>query len=292
MDLHLPVIPQFDTNDDPSSLGQHWNKWKKCFEYYLQAAAITDKARQRALLLHLVGPETQKIFETFSETGNDLKTALTKLDNYFSPKNIIPLERHKFHEARQEPEENTDAFVTRLRKLAKYCDFGVSLNDHVRDMVISKCRSTKFGKRLLAESDVAIEKALEIGRLMENADRQSQDIEASNGSSSRSGVAYPVNKGYKSKASGGTIKRNYPARQSSSVNSQVKSCYCCDRPGHLATDCTVTKGKKCNSCEKVGHFAKTCKTKPQGSGKINVVAHEEFEEHSTDIEEARNLYVC
>ena len=212
----------------------------------MQAAAITDKARQRALLLHLVGSETQEIFETFSETGDDLKTALTKLDSYFIPKKNIPFERHKFHEAKQEPEESIDAFVTRLRKLTEYCDFGTSLNDHVRDMVISKCRSTKFRKRLLAESDVTLEKALEIGRLMENVDRQSQDIEASNGLSSKSGAAYPVNRLYKSKASGGTVKRNYPARQSPSVNSQVKSCYRCGRPGHLANDCTVTKGKKCN----------------------------------------------
>ena len=35
-----------------------------------------------------------------------------------------------------------------------------------------------------------------------------------------------------------------------------------------------------------------CKTKSQRSGKINVVAHEEFEEHNTNIEEARNLNVC
>ena len=97
---------------------------------------------------------------------------------------------------------------------------------------------------------------------------------------------------YKSKASGGTVKRNYPARQSPSVNSQVKSCYRCGRPGHLANDCTVTKGKKCNNCQKVGHFAEVCKTKSQRSGKINVVAHEEFEEHNTNIEEARNLNVC
>ena len=53
MDLHLPTSPEFNPNGDPSSLGQRWNKWEKSFEYYLHAAAITDKARQRALLLHL-----------------------------------------------------------------------------------------------------------------------------------------------------------------------------------------------------------------------------------------------
>ena len=42
--------------------------------------------------------------------------------------------------------ESIDAFVTRLRKLAEYCDFGASLNDQVRAMVISKYRSTKLGK--------------------------------------------------------------------------------------------------------------------------------------------------
>ena len=48
MDLHLLAIPQFNPKGDPSSLGQRWNKWKQSFEYYLQATAITDKARQRA----------------------------------------------------------------------------------------------------------------------------------------------------------------------------------------------------------------------------------------------------
>ena len=65
-------------------------------EYYLQAASIADKARQTALLLHLVGSETQEIFETFSETGDDLKTALTKLDSYFSPKRIYLLKDTRF----------------------------------------------------------------------------------------------------------------------------------------------------------------------------------------------------
>ena len=108
---------------------------------------------------------------------------------------------------------------------------------------MSKCRSTKFRKGLLAESDVILEKALEIGRLVENVDGRSQDIDKSTSSRSRSGVAYYVNGVYKFKASGSTIDRNYLARQSSSVNSQVKSCYRCGRPGHLANYCTVTEKK-------------------------------------------------
>ena len=42
------------------------------------------------------------------------------------------------------------------------------------------------------------------------------------------------------------------------------------------------------------NFTKMCGTKPYRSHKINVVAHEEFnfEEPSTNIEDARNLHVC
>ena len=29
MDLHLPAIPLFNPDGDPSRLGQRWNKWKK-----------------------------------------------------------------------------------------------------------------------------------------------------------------------------------------------------------------------------------------------------------------------
>ena len=88
----------------------------------MQAEAITDQTRHRALLLHLVGPGTQDIFEFFSKTGNHLETALAKLDSYFSPKKNIPFQRCIFHKAKQEPEESIDTFVTRLRKLAEYCD--------------------------------------------------------------------------------------------------------------------------------------------------------------------------
>ena len=54
----------------------------------------------------------------------------------------------------------------------------------------------------------------------------------------------------------------------------------------------LQKRKKCNDCQKVGHLAKMYRTIPHRSDKINVIVHEEFEGHSTNIEEARNLYVC
>ena len=82
--LDLPKISAFSLGET-STISQRWSKWVKAFEYYIAASGITDKKQQRAVLLHLAGPEVQDIFETLEDTGNDLDTAITKLTAYFQP---------------------------------------------------------------------------------------------------------------------------------------------------------------------------------------------------------------
>ena len=100
--LGLPSIQLFNASGDPSNLSQRWCKWKKSFEYFLLASGINDEKRKRALLSHLIGADTQEIFETFSNTGEDYETAMVKLDDYFDHKktflfnviNVVRLNRN------------------------------------------------------------------------------------------------------------------------------------------------------------------------------------------------------
>ena len=78
--LGLPSIQPFNPSGDPSNLSQRWCKWKKSLEYFLLASGINDEKRKCVLLLHLIGADTQEIFETFSSTGEDYKSAMVKLD--------------------------------------------------------------------------------------------------------------------------------------------------------------------------------------------------------------------
>ena len=59
---------------------------------------IKAKARKRALLLYLAGPEVETIFATLSDTGNDddYDKAVEKLTEYFAPKQNVLYERHVF----------------------------------------------------------------------------------------------------------------------------------------------------------------------------------------------------
>ena len=109
--LGLASIQPFNSSGDPSNLSQRWCKWKKSFEYFLLASGINDEKRKRALLLHLIGADTQEVFETFSNTGEDYKTAMVKLDEYFDHKENVPFERHKFRKAEQESGESVDSVL-------------------------------------------------------------------------------------------------------------------------------------------------------------------------------------
>ncbi len=92
------------------------------FETYLIALNIKEDTQKRALLLYQVGEATQEIFDTLSDTGEDkdYKVALEKLDEYFSPKKNIDYEIFHFHHAKQNIDETTDQFATRLRRLAAH----------------------------------------------------------------------------------------------------------------------------------------------------------------------------
>ena len=83
--LDLPAVPPFSVSDH-RTLAQRWEKWTKSLDYYLRASGVTDQKQKRAVLLHLAGPDVQEIFETLPDTGDDYKTALEKLNEYFKPK--------------------------------------------------------------------------------------------------------------------------------------------------------------------------------------------------------------
>ena len=100
--------------------------------------------------MYQAGQETQEIFETFTDTGDDYKTAIQKLDQYFMPKKNVDYEIFQFRQATQNPEETVDQFVTRLRKLAIHCEF-TDLDKELRSTVIQHCKSKRLRRFALRE---------------------------------------------------------------------------------------------------------------------------------------------
>ena len=152
--LQLPAPSSFQPHGDPTSVAQHWTKWKKGFEYLVKASGIINDCCKRALLLHIAGPDTKYVFETLTDTGTEHQHALNKWDETFSIKKNVPFERSVFHSTAQHKSESIEQFVTYLRKLTLYSEYGDSTEEQIRDQVIATCNSSKLTRKLLTESDV------------------------------------------------------------------------------------------------------------------------------------------
>ena len=267
VDIACPTV--FRAQGDPTSLGTRWKKWKKGFDLYLVAAAITDSTQKRALLLHCGGEELQEIFDTLkpSDTEPDVYKAATEvLDTHFQPKQNKRYERHLFRTCIQIDSETISQYVTRLRTLSKTCQFH-DPNDEIVDQVIEKCKSNKLRKRLLKEKDLDLDSLLEIAHIIESTDHQSKQYSKPQVLLSDDNDDEEINKisHHKHKKMAGKYKKSPIGLPSSSPPSNIAqsslSCFRCGSKTHLANKCEVTKGKSCNTCGKPGHFSNVCMSK-------------------------------
>ena len=136
------ALPNFDPLDihADGAISQRWRKWIKRLENLFVATAITDKKRQRALLLFYAGEELCEILKTLVDTGDDFATAKEKLTEYFDPKKNVEHEIYTFRQARQNPGESMNAFPSSLRQLSATCEF-VEVDKEIKSQVILPCSS-------------------------------------------------------------------------------------------------------------------------------------------------------
>ncbi|CAB4045307.1 Hypothetical predicted protein [Paramuricea clavata] len=148
-----------------------------------------------------------------------------------------------------------NAFVTRLRTVAKTCQFDTSLDEMIRDQVIEKYASNALRRRLLREQELTLNNLLSIAHSFELADRQALEIEQK----------------FKSSTHLNSIERNrdfQQARRNSAKrednNRQECVCYCCGNEGPRAPceGCPMSYlDKTCRRSGKSSHFARFCRQK-------------------------------
>lgn len=259
MSLHQPP----DFLPTPGQPAIPWAQWHRLFKNYLLASGSDahPPARRKALLLHCLGVEGQRLYYALPEkkpstppaagkeapvTSDEYDTAVATLDAYFTSRTNVVVERHRFGQRNQLPGETAAAFVTALRELASSCDFGEHVDDFIRDQLVAKTSNHVLRERLLLEGTaLTLERALAIANNIEEATKYSLELQSS--------VASVQN----------VAKRNMPRRTESQLPlpQKQKSCFRCGSSQHLADSKTCkARDKTCSKCGKRGHFQRVCRS--------------------------------
>lgn len=160
---HIGKIEQFDDSVES------WESYEERLQAFFLANAI-DNAHKVPALISLIGPKTYTLLKNLiapaKATDKNIKDLLKALREHLSPKPSVIAERFRFHKRNQRPDESVLTYIAELRNLATHCQFEAALNDTLRDRLVVGLRQESIQKRLLSETDLNLEKAINLAVAM------------------------------------------------------------------------------------------------------------------------------
>ncbi|KAI8514804.1 hypothetical protein Bbelb_073950 [Branchiostoma belcheri] len=106
-------------------------------------------------------------------TYDDVKNTLSE---HFEPQKNLVYDTYTFRSTKQESHETVDQYCTRLRGLAKTCEFH-NADREILMHVILTCNNSKLRRRALQNKDIELDGLLKLARSLEIADKQALVIE-------------------------------------------------------------------------------------------------------------------
>ena len=156
--------PLFKATD--ANVCESWKEYKEDMNNYLVAAGLSDASGERkvAILLYGLGSKYRKIFNSFRfdplETKNNYDIVIEKFDKHFEPKKLTKLYMKSFDAGVQGSHESISDYIAKLREIAKYCDFGATLNNQLCKQISSRVQSKQLRDKLWSD-DLTLDQIIE-----------------------------------------------------------------------------------------------------------------------------------
>ena len=136
--------------------------------------------RRPFFIFTMVGPQAYPLLSNLlapikpaTKTYDELGVATTKL------KSTVIAERFKLNQRTQVEMESVSEFLTALRRMAAdKCGLRGHLEEALKDRLVCGLRSKAIQKKLLAESDLTLQKANEMAHGVEVAALQAGELQA------------------------------------------------------------------------------------------------------------------
>ena len=136
-------------------------------------------------------------------------------------------------------------FVSELKSLSRDCNFGVNLNEQLRDRIVVGINNVQIQKKLLGEgSDLTLEEAIKHATSIEAANKQASEIGGSSGESQIHKNVQDIKRVQQTKGSRGCWRCNSQQHKESDCPFNDKECYYCKKRGHISRTCPKLKNKK------------------------------------------------
>ena len=167
-----------------ANLAEKWKFWINAWgNYELGTKIAKEEADIRvAKLLAVIGEDTVRVYNNveWDEPDDNKKIAkvLEKLEAYCLPRKNIRFERYRFNQRTQASGESIDAFVTALRDLSMACEFEAARDSLICDRLVQGIRDDRVRERLLRETDLSLQKAIDMVRSSEIAQVQAKQMAA------------------------------------------------------------------------------------------------------------------
>jgi hypothetical protein len=254
------------------------------------------------LLITVVGETTYSLMCDLcapADPENKTFEQLVRLvSDHLEPQRSEIAERHVFRLRRQRPGESMTDYLQDLKHLATTCNFGIMLEENLRDQFVSGLCNLAMRSRIFAERNIKYKEAVELALALEAAERHAE-VSAATTAATTSGAGGEASEGlYRTGAGsapgsggGGNRSGQRAARASGRPLGHVtasasaatpgawrSSCWRCGK-AHQPDKCRYVN-YNCDECNQRGHLKVMCKkvrTSVQ-SGRQNYVG----DEHSED----------
>ena len=245
------------------------------------AKQITQDEVKAAQLLLRAGPQVFDIYDTLRAAEDKYDDITKKLTDYFKPMKDTAVAVYVFRGEVQKTGETVDQFVTRLKTLAKHCEFTDS-DGEIRAQILQHTCNGKLRRSILKHPAWKLNEVLNEARSIEASEARATDMEtdrsvsvnrvSKNSATSgnyrkrQSGASWKSrdnrDKSVKSKTEK-TVKPQMKANRSNADASAGAKCYKCgnDWPHPGGMESCPARRRVCNRCHERGHYGKQCPKK-------------------------------
>ena len=170
----LGKIDEFDASKE------EWPQYVERVSHFFTANGIDDADKKRAAFLAGIGPTTYTLLRNLlsptkpGEKSYDEIVAVLK--DHFCPTPSESIQRQRFYSRIRKPDETVATFVSELRSIAEFCNFGANLGEMLKDRLVCGINNPKIQQRLFAEKTLTYDTAVQLAQSMETAAKNVKEL--------------------------------------------------------------------------------------------------------------------